>query len=513
MQRKPRLGVVYDVGSAHPREIFLASRRLCEPVFLVHHDTAGPGTTEIPTGAVDLTGASPAQAAGILRDLDIEHITTFSDRQLVRTAEIAEAAGLRFLSVEAAVACTDKLVQRRTLAEAGIDTIRMAPFTAAGAFPMDVGLPLIVKPRYGAGSVDTLQINSPAEAQQWAGEMAERSRTVPGTYSEFIVEELLQGDSNWAGPDFGDFVSVESMVEAGRVRHLCVTGKFPLAAPFREAGMLVPSTVSAEVEQHCRDLAEAALRALGVDNVITHTEMKLTSTGPRIIEVNGRPPGYTSELLRRATGGRFDMVGAALRIALGLPAGDLPVLSDQVTYVYFLQPPLDAIRLIAMNEPGAVSSVRGGVRRFDPYVRPGASLDWRWGTSGHIGLILGEAADHQTALAEIDAAIRALDVTYELGKVSRMHDELPQDSSTRAAPGYEEYEEVLRRNLPYAKDKSLTGDSSLQDLGLDSLGTVRLLADLEETFDCELPDEALEESTFASVDSLWQAFRNATVPA
>jgi carbamoylphosphate synthase large subunit len=274
-----------------------------------------------------------------------------------------------------------------------------------------VGAPVIVKPRYGAGSVDTLRIDTPAQARTWSAEQAERIRTVPGTFREFVVEELLMGEETFAGPDFGDFASVESIVEGSRVRHLCVTGKFPLAEPFRERGLLVPSTLAPDMEQRCRDLAEDAIRALGIDIGITHTEMKLTPAGPRIIEVNGRPPGYTAELLRRATGARFDLTAAAVRVALGLPGGDLPVLLDQVTYVYFLQPPQDATRLVSMAEPGTAAEVPG-VRRFEPYVSPGSPIDWRWGTSGHIGLILGEAADHGAALAGIHSAIRALDITY-----------------------------------------------------------------------------------------------------
>ncbi|MET8454029.1 acyl carrier protein [Streptomyces sp. NPDC005209] len=72
---------------------------------------------------------------------------------------------------------------------------------------------------------------------------------------------------------------------------------------------------------------------------------------------------------------------------------------------------------------------------------------------------------------------------------------------------HDTYLAVLRSHLPDVGDAVLTDDSLLEDLGLDSLGTVRLLADLEDTFGRELPEEALHESTFRTVDSLWQAFQ------
>ncbi|MGW7384494.1 ATP-grasp domain-containing protein [Streptomyces sp. NPDC054794] len=412
-RHKPRIGILYDGGSASPVDIFKASRRLCEPVFVVDRDPAEAGTAAVPGDFVNLAGTDHASAAKILRDLGVEHIITFSDRQLVRTAEIAAAAGYRFLSIASATACRDKLVQRRTLAEAGVDAVRSAALDDLAELPAvvrEVGLPVVVKPREGAGSVDTVRLDTVAEAERWSAEQAERIATVPGTFRDFVVEELLVGDSTYAGPDFGDFLSVESVVQGTSIRHLCVTGKFPLTPPFRECGLFVPSTAAADVEERCRELAEAAIQALGIDLGVVHTEIKLTPTGLRIIEVNGRPPGYMTELLRRASGGRYDMTAAALRMALGLPT-DLPTLLDQVTYVYFVQPPQDATRLVSIGEPDAIAPIPN-VRRYQAFVEAGAPIDWRWGTSGHIGLILGEAADHQAALTDIDTALKALRITY-----------------------------------------------------------------------------------------------------
>jgi acyl carrier protein len=77
---------------------------------------------------------------------------------------------------------------------------------------------------------------------------------------------------------------------------------------------------------------------------------------------------------------------------------------------------------------------------------------------------------------------------------------------------YDAYIVVLRHHLPHVGEAPLTGGSVLEDFGLDSLGTVQLLADLEDTFDRELPEEALHETTFQTVDSLWQAFQRFATP-
>lgn len=49
----------------------------------------------------------------------------------------------------------------------------------------------------------------------------------------FVLEEFLHGADS--GP-FGDYVSVESLVLDGIPHHFALTGKFPLAEPFREVG-------------------------------------------------------------------------------------------------------------------------------------------------------------------------------------------------------------------------------------------------------------------------------------
>ena len=71
---------------------------------------------------------------------------------------------------------------------------------------------------------------------------------------------------------------------------------------------------------------------------------------------------------------------------------------------------------------------------------------------------------------------------------------------------FDQYQDILRRHLPYAGDTRLTETSVLADLGLDSLGVVRLLSELEDTFDTELADEVLNAATFRTAGSLWHAF-------
>ncbi|WP_433511952.1 phosphopantetheine-binding protein [Nonomuraea sp. CA-143628] len=59
--------------------------------------------------------------------------------------------------------------------------------------------------------------------------------------------------------------------------------------------------------------------------------------------------------------------------------------------------------------------------------------------------------------------------------------------------------------MPYADAGDFSASDELAGLGLDSMGVVRLLADIEDRYDIELPDDLLNEETFDTVGSLWEA--------
>ncbi|GAA3444558.1 phosphopantetheine-binding protein [Planomonospora venezuelensis] len=74
------------------------------------------------------------------------------------------------------------------------------------------------------------------------------------------------------------------------------------------------------------------------------------------------------------------------------------------------------------------------------------------------------------------------------------------------------FKSLLRAHLPYADAERLTSQDELGALGLDSMGVVRLLVDVENTYGVELPDELLNESTFSTVGSLWDTLSSRLWP-
>ena len=211
-----------------------------------------------------------------------------------------------------------------------------------------------------------------------------------------IVEEFLAGTSQPHHAAFADYVSVESLVSAGQVSHVAVTGRFPLAEPFRETGFFIPSALPPAVRAEVLDIASMAIKALGVRIGFLHTEIKLTPDGPRIIEVNGRLGGSVSEMGRLATG--LDLLQWTQRVALGEPMvlDDL-VPTDRIGYLLTPQPPQWARHVAAVEGLDRLAEYPG-VQTVALNRQPGDDIDWRRGGFEFVFSVLGAAADHDGVL-------------------------------------------------------------------------------------------------------------------
>jgi biotin carboxylase len=411
----PRLGVVLDFGAATPMSVLSSARGLADIVFLCDRTLPYVGALfdELREIAVahDITGLAGPDLDDLVERLDLDGITTFSESRLPVTAALALRRGLAYLSPRTAAAVTDKFTQRRILAEAGVETTRcriVHDVADLGPALADVGLPAILKPRNGAASANTCRVDTAAEAAARLGDFLAR---LPAARGDFVVDEMLVGDPAVAGAGWGDYVSVESVTSHGVVRHVEVTGKFPLAEPLRETGYVVPCTLTGDVRRQVLELTEAGILALGVRHGVTHVEVKLTPAGPRIIEVNGRLGGYVADIVRRARG--LDLVRITLAAALGEAAGVPAAAYRRHAFQYFITPPA---RAVSLRRLGGVEEVSGlpGIRQVEIFKRAGDGLDWRNGTLTYLGIVYGSAGDHREVLRLVDLVDRTLRIEYEM---------------------------------------------------------------------------------------------------
>ena len=402
--RLSTVAVLHGAGSATPFEVAVAGQGICTIVFLIDHADPFPGVDPRGLGrVVDLTDLPFKQRVRELAALDVAGVTTFSEYRLAQAARLAGALGLPGHSAATIEALTDKLRQREALAAAGVQGTASVAVTAASAaaeVASTVGLPCVVKPRSGAGSRHTTLEHTVADLEQ-------RLASLPPD-EEYVAEEYLDSAEVNLAEGWGDYVSVESVSSAGRSYQVCLTGKFAMASGFRERGMILPCPVEEDLGRAVLGLEAQALRALDVRHGVTHTEIKLTAKGPRIIEVNGRVGGYVPEILHRAGGP--NLVECALRSALGEHVAPEPTRPGSVTFQRFITAP---------EQVGSLASIEGidrverlpGVLKVVVSTAAGDHVDWHFGTESRVGLVLAEAPTLAAAAKlsnEIDAALEVI---------------------------------------------------------------------------------------------------------
>jgi biotin carboxylase len=406
------LAVAFDKGAATPGEAGVGASKLGPMVTVL--GTSDYARSVAPVlrhfGSVISVADGLPEVAKQLADAGVRGIVTFSESMLAATTELAQAMGLPAHERETLRLLTDKFAQRQRLYEAGISPVRCrlvrkpADFSRAIAY---TGLPAVLKPVCGEGSRDTYRIDDVATGRELAGQLLGQAHPGSAGRATFVIEEFLEGRPR---EPFGDYVSVECASAAGNVTPIAVTGKLPLLPPFREAGQFWPACLPSAQEQEAAALAVAAVRALGVTIGLTHTEVKLTPAGPRVIEVNGRLGGHLPELATRAAD--LDLIEIACRIAAGedIPVS-LPVL-DRVYFQYWSPAPCVTCRLRHVYGHDEVRSLPG-IAAVRPLLRPGGELAGSVGST-HLELICGEAPDHDSMLAMIDRSIELIRYVFDV---------------------------------------------------------------------------------------------------
>ncbi|SER12979.1 Biotin carboxylase [Streptomyces sp. yr375] len=300
------------------------------------------------------TGTTRAVAALLAGHPGPGAVLTWDETLLETTAEVARRLGLPHMSPQAVSGCRDKLTTRRLLAAAGVPSARFRHVHSrqdARAAAEALGLPAVVKPRSLAGSIGVALATDPDQVGP-AHDMAAAS-AFPGIdgLAGVIVEEYLSGDE----------LSVDCAVFHGEVHVVNVARKRLGFAPyFEEVGHLVAPWQDEPWAVEVRSVVAAAHAALGIRTGLTHTELRLTATGPRIVEVNGRLGGDFIPLLGALATG-VDQVAAAACIALGRTP-DLTATRDRCAEVRFVYPDHDALvhgvdLTAAAAEPGIVHAI------------------------------------------------------------------------------------------------------------------------------------------------------------
>lgn len=203
---------------------------------------------------------------------------------MLTTARVREATRIPGPSVDQILLCRDKFVMKQFLRERGIPCARNAAvntYDEARAFADEVGYPLIVKPRDGAGASGTSKCSNYAELEAALRELGLGHPRVFAT-----IEEFVSGHEG-----FYDTLTVNGEVVFEAVSHYYPNVLDGMRNRWISPYIITTNRVASEGYTELKVMGRKVIKALGLQTAPTHMEWFFGEKGLAFSEIGARPPG------------------------------------------------------------------------------------------------------------------------------------------------------------------------------------------------------------------------------
>jgi phosphoribosylaminoimidazole carboxylase (NCAIR synthetase) len=242
----------------------------------LHHYEQVPSVTDV---------AAMTQKVRRVQDrLWVDRLEATIEAHTLAAARVREACTIPGTSVRTAWLCRDKPSMKQALREAGVPTAASAAVgSAAGvlAFADQVGFPLILKPRSGAGASDTMRADNAADLEHAFGIFGGQG------VESIAVEEFVEGHEG-----FYDTITINGEVALDFASHY-----YPNVLEAMRTRWISPEFISTNridtVPEYAqlREMGRRVITALGIGTSATHMEWFFGPKGLKFSEIGCRPPG------------------------------------------------------------------------------------------------------------------------------------------------------------------------------------------------------------------------------
>ncbi|MGY8669131.1 acetyl-CoA carboxylase biotin carboxylase subunit family protein [Bradyrhizobium sp. UFLA05-109] len=290
--------------------------------------------------------------------------------------------------------CCDKFAQRQLLVEAGVPVpaYRLAAnATDVESSAAEIGLPVIVKPAVGIGSIGVRLCRNVDElAEHTAFLLSEKY--IWHSSPRILVEEFAQGP-HYTVEIMGNEVIGIGNAEFGDPPHFVC----------RE--YIYPALLTDDEHRGIADASLSGLQALGLVWGPTNVDIRWTTRGPVVIEINPRLCGTPNPKLVKLAYG-VDLVTEHIKLVIGEEC-NLRSSHSQTAGARILVPDRDGI-LDAIDGEGRAASVPGvtevklSIEPKTPIVRKGDCRD-------RIGYVIGASPNLARTRAILQRAAEFID--------------------------------------------------------------------------------------------------------
>ena len=212
----------------------------------------------------------------------VDRLEATVEAHVLPIAHVREAASIPGLSGKAAWLCRDKPTMKEYLRERGVPCAATRPATTpeeALELAREVGFPLVLKPRDGAGASGASVVRDEGQLRHWFGAHGGGS---------VAVEEWVSGHEG-----FYDTLTVN-----GQVHHEFISHYYPnVLEAMRERWISPQIVVTNRIHEPGYDeikaLGRRVVGLLEISTSATHMEWFFGPKGLRFSEIGARPPGVS----------------------------------------------------------------------------------------------------------------------------------------------------------------------------------------------------------------------------
>ncbi len=328
-------------------------------------------------------------------------MTLATDMPMRSVATVAEEMGLIGIDVDTAYKATNKAAMREALRAGKVpipEFYRVKNEEEYMEVVKHFTVPFIVKPVDSSGSRGIFEVIDITN-RKLIKEAYEYCRPF-SRVGEVIVEEYMIGSE----------VSVETLSVDGVCHIIQITDKLTTGAPhYVEMGHSQPTRHDKKMVEKIAEVTIAANKAIGITNGPSHTEIIVTSEGPKVVEIGARLGGdnITTYLVPLSTG--VNMVESCIKIALG-EKPDIKKKWDKGS----------AIRYFKQHK-GVVKSIEGvkeaekmaGIQQVCIVHGVGEEVAEVTSSGERMGFVIAQAEDAEAAIRNCYAALRKISVNIE----------------------------------------------------------------------------------------------------
>lgn len=216
----------------------------------------------------------------------VDRLEATVEAHILAAARVRDQTGIPGLSYEQALLCRDKPMMKDFLRARGISTAQSGAaetFEQAKAFAEAVGFPLILKPRAGAGAMDTMKVESLEQLKSAArGFGLDRGASV-------AIEEFIEGHEGF----------YDTLTVGGVVQHEFVSHYYPGVLEAMRTRWISPYIITTNRLEspgyaELRKMGREVISQLGLGTTATHMEWFFGPKGLKFSEIGARPPGVST---------------------------------------------------------------------------------------------------------------------------------------------------------------------------------------------------------------------------